>query len=264
MSKLINISSLRNGIGRTTVTCLIVHKLAEQGYKTLLIDNNYKFCDLANYLLVEAPYNLDNIIPFVRANTIDKETLKSVFVPVEKNLELLAGSKLTNVINTLNKENVERIKSILDEDYDFIVIDNRAGIEHKDLIDLASLADISLVVTQANKHDKIHFENLKENLDDKEQELIKELLDKSYAVFNKALEEQTYSLSLFPQERIFKINHSSKLLDFCNGYKCNIFTNNESEINYLVSTITKKEVQEKEKRKSLLFKNKIKTIFESL
>ncbi len=264
MSKVITISSLRSGVGRTTVTCLLGHKLAELGYKTLLIDNNFKFCDLANYLLVEAPYNIDNIIPFLRASTIDKETLKSVFVPIEKNLELLAGSKVTNINNTLSKDNILQIKTIIDEEYDYIVIDSRAGIEHRESLELANVADISLVVTQSNKHDKSHLEKLKENLTDEEKEILKELINKSLAIFNKATEGQNHNLSLFSEDKIFKINQSSKLLDYCNGYKCNIFTNNEEEINLLVSKITKKEVEEKEKRKGLFIKDKLKTIFESL
>ena len=43
MSKIISVTSLRNGVGRSTVTCLIGLKLAQTGYKVLIIDNNYKF-----------------------------------------------------------------------------------------------------------------------------------------------------------------------------------------------------------------------------
>lgn len=264
MSKLINISSLRNGVGRTTVACILGHKLAQEGYKTLLIDNNFKFCDLANYLLVDAPYNIDNIIPFIRANTIDKATLKSVLVPVEKNLELLAGSKMTTINNTLGKEHIQKIKEILDADFDFIVIDSRSGIEHKELLDMADIVDDSFIITQANRHDKTHFESLKENLSEEDKVALESLIKKSSVIFNKAVEGQNHSLTLFQEDKIYKLNHSSQLLDFCNGFKCNIFTNNENEINQIVSVLTKKEISIKSKGKRLIFTDKLRAIIGSL
>lgn len=252
MSKIINISSLRNGVGRSTVACILGGKLSEQGYKVLLIDNNFKFCDLANYLLVDVAYTVDDIIPFIRTNTIEKETLTSVFIPVDKNLDLLAGSKMTNVDNTLNRDNLLRIKELLDDEYDYILVDNKAGIENKNLLSMLDIIDISIVVTQASTHDIKHFENLMLNLSKEEREVVKSVIARSLAVLNKTLDGYAHELKLFELDKVYKLKYCSKLLDFCNGYDANMFASNKDELNKLYTAITNKAAEDVRKKKGLL------------
>lgn len=246
MSKLISFCSLRSGVGRTSITCLIGNALAKKGYKTLIIDNNKEFCDIEKYLLVHADHGVDTISPFIKSGILKKETIESIVVNVEKNLYILAGTKTKKTTdNTLKAADISTIKSILDSEYDFILIDLNSGLDSDEIHEIAEITDIPLIISQLSKADKEHFRELKtqiSNTNPEKANILKNVLDKSYLIYNKVENNDFRKGSSFPKDRIFKVNYSSKLLDFCNGFTADIFEDNQEEVAKIISSILNKEV----------------------
>lgn len=241
MSKIVPLISLRAGVGRTSLTCLLATVLTGQGYRCLVIDNNHKFCDIENYFSINAEYGIDTIVPFMRSGVIDKETLKSVIVEIEKDLHFLAGSKSINVDNTLRSKEIKLIKGMLDTEYDFIFVDAKPGIEGSQLNDIYEIADIPIIVTQ-NKFDRVYLKEIKKSLQKDKLDKLENLLSKSYLVFNKVIDDSFKKGSSFPKERIFGLKYSPALLDYCNGYKSNPIDQNQKEIEEIVSKILNKDI----------------------
>lgn len=263
MSKIISITSLRNGVGRTTITCLLGLKLAETGFRTFIIDNNYKFCDAAHYLMIKPEYSVDDLKPFLRSGILEKSTIKSMIVNAEKNLDILSGSTMSFVNNTLKKDDIAKIKNIIDEEYDYILIDNRAGIEHEDILEMIDIIDHNIIVTQPNKYEYSHYERLYKTLEKEKTDKIQKGLEKSILIYNRFIEDANIDFEngkkLFDDDRIYKFQYSAKLLDFCNGYKCQLNIENDKELAKIVTALTNKTT--KKKTKKFAIGEKIKSIF---
>jgi septum site-determining protein MinD len=262
MSKIISVSSLRNGVGRTTISCLLGLKLAETGFRTLIIDNNYKFCDVAYYLMIKPEYSVDDLKPFLRSGVLEKSTILSMVVKAEKNLDVLSGSTMTFVNNTLKKEDLQTIKNLVNDKYDYIVIDNRAGIEHEGTLGMIDIVDRIIVVTQPNKYEQNHYERLYKTLEKEKTDKLQEGLDKSILIYNRFTDDANIELEnskkLFA-DRIYKLKYSEKLLDFCNGYKCQLKDDNEKEMAKIIVAITNKITEKKPKKFTI--GEKLKSIF---
>jgi pilus assembly protein CpaE len=248
MSKIISVTSLRNGVGRSTVTCLIGLKLAQTGYKVLIIDNNYKFCDIAHYLMVRPEYTVDDLKPFLKSGVLEKSTITEIAVTAEKHLDVIAGSTMDYIDNTLNKEDMIRIKNLINDEYNYILIDNKAGIEHANIIEMLEVAELNIIVVQLNAHDQKHYERLLKNLEPDHSKKIANGLEKSIVVYNRFNESASYnfesSKKLFGEKNIFKITFSNAIQDFCNGYAHKNDTDNEKEIVRLAARVAQKETIE--------------------
>lgn len=250
MSKIITVSSLRYGVGRTTITCLLGLKLAEMGFKVLAIDNNYKFCDIANYFMVRPEYSVDDLKPFLRSGVLEKETMLSMVVSAE--IDILSGSTMNFVSNTLNKEDLLKIKNIVDAEYDYILIDHKAGMEQEETLDMIDIIDTNIIVSQFNKFDFIHYERLFNTLEKEKGEQIQIALEKSIIIYNKLTADINESFEdgkkLVGADKIFKLQYSGKILDFCNGYKCRLDSENQAEIEKIATILTDKEIEKKAKK----------------
>jgi MinD-like ATPase involved in chromosome partitioning or flagellar assembly len=260
MSKVVLVTSLRNGVGRTTVACLLGLKLAETGFKTLIIDNNYKFCDVAHYLMVKPEYTVDDLKPFMK--TLEKSTIKSMIVTVEKNLDILSGSTMSFVNNTLGKEDIKKINVVLNDEYDYIIIDNRAGIEHEETLKMADIVDYGIIVMHPSNYEYTHYQNLAKTLEKEKIDKLNTIISKSYLIYNRYIDTASIDLTnakkVFPEDRILMLGYCDKLIDFCNGFKCQLKSEVEKELETLVNSITNKTIEKKSKK--LAIGEKIKSL----
>jgi MinD-like ATPase involved in chromosome partitioning or flagellar assembly len=218
-------------------------QLADLGHKVLAIDNNYKFCDLAYYLMVQPEYTVDDLKPYLRSGILERSTVASLTVNVQRNLDVLCGSTMGYVPNTLEVSDIEKIKQLVDEDYDYIIIDNRAGIEHEQVLSLAEIVDRVIIVSLPNAYLGNHYQKLLENLEDEKVKKLKMLIDKSVVVYNRFSETSEFDISRMGNKALekckaYKLFFSDKVLDFCNGYKCNLGSENAKEIHNMVLELT--------------------------
>lgn len=141
-TKVVVIASGKGGVGKTTTSAAISFALAEQGFKTVVIDFDVGLRNLDLVMGCERRVIYDLI------NVIKKEAnLKQTLIKDKrsKNLFILPASQ-TRDKESLTKEGVKEIILELSRDFDYIICDSPAGIE-KGAILAMYYADLAIIVT---------------------------------------------------------------------------------------------------------------------
>ncbi len=142
MAKIITVTSGKGGVGKTTTSAAISTGLASRGHKTAVIDFDV---GLRNLDLI---MNCERRVVYDFVNVINGEsTLKQALIRDKRcdNLFILPASQ-TRDKEALTKEGVERVLNELkDLEFEYIVCDSPAGIEHGAYIALY-FADEAIVV----------------------------------------------------------------------------------------------------------------------
>lgn len=121
--KIVSISNIKGGVGKTTTAAVLAVGLAEKGYRVLLIDSDPQ-TNLTMCFLQEQTDELPSLYDIYG----DGESIDDVKVPVRDNMDLVIGDfELCNADMQFTKAGrlkmlKKAIKSI-DTEYDFIVID---------------------------------------------------------------------------------------------------------------------------------------------
>ncbi|MCK0745580.1 septum site-determining protein MinD [Chromohalobacter nigrandesensis] len=142
MAKIIVVTSGKGGVGKTTSAAAIATGLALRGNKTVVIDFDVGLRNLDLVMGCErrVVYDLINVIQgeagLNQALIRDKRT---------ENLHILPASQ-TRDKEALTAEGVEKVLDTLSREYDFIVCDSPAGIEHGAQLAMY-FADEAIVVT---------------------------------------------------------------------------------------------------------------------
>jgi septum site-determining protein MinD len=142
MAKIIVVTSGKGGVGKTTSSAAISTGLALRGHKTVVIDFDV---GLRNLDLI---MNCERRVVFDFVQVINKEaTLKQALIKDKRcdNLFILAASQ-TRDKDALSKEGVGEVLDELAKEFDYIICDSPAGIEHGALMALY-FADEAIIVT---------------------------------------------------------------------------------------------------------------------
>jgi septum site-determining protein MinD len=142
VSKVIVVTSGKGGVGKTTTSAAFSMGLAQQGHKTAVIDFDV---GLRNLDLV---MGCERRVVYDFVNVIQGEAnLNQALIRDKSNpqLSVLPASQ-TRDKNALTPEGVEAVLEQLREEFDYIVCDSPAGIEHGALMAMY-FADEALVVT---------------------------------------------------------------------------------------------------------------------
>ena len=126
MSEVLVVTSGKGGVGKTTTTANIGYGLARLGYKVLLIDTDIGLRNL------DVVMGLDNRIVYNLVDVIEGTCRAKQAIIKDKNYDNLG---LLPAAQTRDKTAVcpEQMKKLMEElkpDYDYIIIDCPAGIEH--------------------------------------------------------------------------------------------------------------------------------------
>lgn len=126
MSEVLVITSGKGGVGKTTTTANVGYGLARLGYKVLLIDTDIGLRNL------DVVMGLDNRIVYNLVDVIEGTCRAKQAIIKDKNYDCLG---LLPAAQTRDKTAVcpEQMKKLVDDlkpDYDYIIIDCPAGIEH--------------------------------------------------------------------------------------------------------------------------------------
>lgn len=121
--KIVSISNIKGGVGKTTTAAVLAVGLAEKGYRVLLIDSDPQ-TNLTMCFLQEQTDELSSLYDIYG----DGESIDDVKVPVRDNMDLVIGDfELCNADMQFTK--VGRLKMLkkaiksIGTEYDFIVID---------------------------------------------------------------------------------------------------------------------------------------------
>lgn len=126
MSEVLVVTSGKGGVGKTTTTANIGYGLARLGYKVLLIDTDIGLRNL------DVVMGLDNRIVYNLVDVIEGSCRAKQAIVKDKTYE---GLGLLPAAQTRDKTAIcpEQMKKLVEElkpDYDYIIIDCPAGIEH--------------------------------------------------------------------------------------------------------------------------------------
>jgi len=142
LAKIIVVTSGKGGVGKTTSSASISTGLAKRGFRTVVIDFDV---GLRNLDLI---MNCERRVVYDFVNVIQGEaTLNQALIRDKRvdNLYILPASQ-TRDKEALSKEGVERVLNELSEQFDYLICDSPAGIEHGALMALY-FADEAIVVT---------------------------------------------------------------------------------------------------------------------
>lgn len=142
MAKIIVVTSGKGGVGKTTSSAAIAAGLAQAGNRTVVVDFDVGLRNLDLIMGVERRVVYDFV------NVINNEaTLHQALIRDKRvdNLSILAASQ-TRDKDALTDEGVERVLTELSKDFDYVICDSPAGIEHGALMAMY-FADEAIVVT---------------------------------------------------------------------------------------------------------------------
>jgi septum site-determining protein MinD len=142
VAKIIVVTSGKGGVGKTTSSAAIAAGLAQAGNRTVVVDFDVGLRNLDLIMGVERRVVYDFV------NVINNEaTLHQALIRDKRvdNLSILAASQ-TRDKDALTDEGVERVLTELSKDFDYVICDSPAGIEHGALMAMY-FADEAIVVT---------------------------------------------------------------------------------------------------------------------
>ena len=142
LGRVIVITSGKGGVGKTTSAAAISAGLAKQGNKTVVIDFDVGLRNL------DMTMGCERRVVFDFINVIQGDArLKQALIRDKRleNLSILPTSQ-TRDKNALTKEGVEKVLDELKQEFDYIICDSPAGIEHGAQMAMY-FADEAVVVT---------------------------------------------------------------------------------------------------------------------
>ncbi len=172
--KIVSISNIKGGVGKTTTAAVLAAGLAEKGYRVLLIDSDPQ-TNLTMCFLQEQTDELSSLYDIYG----DGESIDDVKAPVMDNLDLVIGDfGLCNADMQFTKAGrlkmlKKAIKSINTE-YDFVIIDTPPNLGVLSLNAFIA-SDYMVVPMSADSFSLKGVRLLKETLDDVADETEKEL-----------------------------------------------------------------------------------------
>lgn len=218
MSKIINITSIRSGTGKSTIASHVASQLVEQGKKILVVDNNLENSDMEKYLRVNPEYGVDDVKPYIQAQTLTEEILESLLCKVKNNLFLLGGTKLSGIDNTLSIAEIESLAKTL-VSFDYIIIDSKTLAKNKSL-EFIKGSDYNIYVLPPNEIWAKEFHKFTDIVKQNQ----KDLLDKIYVAINKYHEGITFNSRTLniKEKRILKLPYDVGLANFPNGFEVKV------------------------------------------
>lgn len=126
MAKVIVVTSGKGGVGKTTTTAAIGAGLAMRGNKTVIVDFDVGLRNLDMIMGCERRVVFDFI------NVINGEAKLHQALIKDKRLDQLAilPTSQTRDKEALTKDGVERVLQQMSEEFDYVICDSPAGIEH--------------------------------------------------------------------------------------------------------------------------------------
>ena len=139
-AKIITISSGKGGVGKTCSSVNIAILLAQQGFKTCLFDADANLANVNIMLKLVPEFTLEHVI------TGEKE-LQEITLN-KAGVEIIPGySGLTDFISLTEKQRERLLKTLrqLKEKYDYLIIDNPAGIS-KSVISYIKFSNNNIII----------------------------------------------------------------------------------------------------------------------
>ncbi len=162
LAPVLAVMGAKGGVGATVVACQLAAALQALGSRTVVVDLNYPLGDVALHFDVRPTYTLAHVVK--QADDLDATYLRGLLQGHRSGVQILAAPERVEEAELVRGVHVERVISILREEFDFVVLDvsrswNEASVR---ALDLASeiLLITSLDVPTLN-HARQHLDLLR-------------------------------------------------------------------------------------------------------
>lgn len=162
LAPVLAVMGAKGGVGATVVACQLAAALQAMGSRTVVVDLNYPLGDVALHFDVRPTYTLAHVVKQVE--DLDATYLRGLLQGHRSGVQILAAPERVEEAELVRGVHVERVISILREEFDFVVLDvsrswNEASVR---ALDLASeiLLITSLDVPTLN-HARQHLDLLR-------------------------------------------------------------------------------------------------------
>ncbi len=145
--KLIAVFSPKGGSGCTTISVNLAVSLANQGYRTLLIDGSLQFGDVAVMLNLKTITTLVDVVE--RINELDADFISSVVQVHNSGLHVLLAPPRPEMADVVTEEHMKTLLEMLRDLYNFVIIDTSSALNDVALT-ILDTSDRILLITQQN------------------------------------------------------------------------------------------------------------------
>jgi pilus assembly protein CpaE len=145
--EIITVFSPKGGSGCTTISINLAVSLADQGYRTVLVDGSLQFGDVAVMLNLKSVTTLVDVIE--RIKEMDADFIGSVVQVHKSGLHVLLAPPRPEMADVVTDEHMKTVLELLREIYDFVVVDTSSALNDIALT-ILDTADRILLVTQQN------------------------------------------------------------------------------------------------------------------
>jgi len=220
MTKLITVTSIRAGTGKTTVASILAEKLSER-YSVCVVDNNRSNVNIFS----SNASSIENIKLYMCLDNNEscKRAIKESAEELKKNLFFFSGSQ-----ELLTEKEIKFLKEI--NMFDYIIVDAFEQYNYE-------ICDLVITVTNPNIQE--YFEAQKYNKTN------------NITVINRYTNEIEFKIS----KDDFKLYFCAEIINFTNGYELKLPEENKKEVESLIEKIAEEQYNEK-KPKFSLFKRR--------
>jgi pilus assembly protein CpaE len=145
--EIITVFSPKGGSGSTTISINLAVALADQGYRTVLVDGSLQFGDVAVMLNLKSVTTLVDVIE--RIKEMDADFISSVVQVHKSGLHVLLAPPRPEMADVVTDEHMKTVLELLREIYDFVVVDTSSALNDIALT-ILDTSDRILLVTQQN------------------------------------------------------------------------------------------------------------------
>lgn len=145
--KIVAVFSPKGGSGCTTIGINLAVSLANQGYRTVLVDGSLQFGDVAVMLNLKTATTLVDVVK--RINELDADFISSVVQVHKSGLNVLLAPPRPEMADVVTEEHMKTLLELLRELYDFVVVDTSSALNDIALT-ILDTSDRILLVTQQN------------------------------------------------------------------------------------------------------------------
>ena len=142
---IISVYSPKGGSGCSTIAVNLSVALADQGYKTLLIDGSLQFGDVAIMLDLKPSRSIVDLMD--RVVDLDTDLVTSVLVRHQSGLRVLMAPPRPEMADLVTEEKMKTLLELLRAQFEFIIIDNSSSLNDVAL-SVLDLSDRIFLVTQ--------------------------------------------------------------------------------------------------------------------
>ncbi len=132
--KILTVTSMKGGVGKTTTVMLLAHVYAKYGRKVLVIDLDLYNGNLAFAYNVKVKNNLYNLCDDLSNNRMRDDGFNDYLIEVDENIHLLASVKDPRQANKIDHHYIDNILKSLKYNYDVILIDTDKSLSVNNMV----------------------------------------------------------------------------------------------------------------------------------